>query len=615
MDFRVALRLFVYLLALCASGGSALAGQTDIAVEAQAESRLVEVSRGWHPWFEVRADPEDPNKLMICGSRWIAKNNALYGFVYSSADGGISWRIALEDRNSSWVSEQSCAFGPNHTAYFVSEASKVIDGQTHHNLGRTRIFISHDGGQQWSEAAQTGWADWSTSAVSVRSGSLMSFFNFGDTAEQNIGWGSTVGLLVFPKDGSHLSGPYLDGSMRTKGYTGVYPSDATALADGSVVSLYWGVAKGAAGYQAELALERVEPKSPGEPAVSIVAKADTSSTRSCLALTNYALTYDAGKNRIFVVYYENRDDTCQLVLATSDDRGQSWVKEGPITDASGSPLATAHPSVAVNVDGELGLLWESGTKEFFAVVQDGRLREAPVLVYEGSAVLGVLNDSLWTVLTSPDARSAVGNETGAVVKVNVRDEVDTWRSGRLAAIGHRFCAVLPVVEPQGQTLFSRVLSSLKSETSSDSSPADVTSQVALAYGRGQHFDNLTGTLSLELSLINRGSTPIHNPICLEVKRVGSDVGKIRILNASNALPGLGAVWNISRYITGDQIPPGSSMYNAFPLLFHIDLSRNRPAGSEHLLDLSVKVLSVPEAHPHSQTCAEPQKGGDRKLSR
>src|SRR5882762_9055145 len=55
---------------------------------------------GWHPWYEIHADPENGGNLIICGSKWNAKDNASYGFVYSSSDGGKTWHQALEDKNS-----------------------------------------------------------------------------------------------------------------------------------------------------------------------------------------------------------------------------------------------------------------------------------------------------------------------------------------------------------------------------------------------------------------------------------------------------------------------------------------------------------------------------------
>ena len=46
---------------------------------------------------------------------------------------------------------------------------KVENGELNHHLGRTRLYVSTDGGQRWAETTNTGWADFSTSAVSSAS--------------------------------------------------------------------------------------------------------------------------------------------------------------------------------------------------------------------------------------------------------------------------------------------------------------------------------------------------------------------------------------------------------------------------------------------------------------
>src|SRR5262249_55500852 len=148
----------------------------------------------------------------------------------------------LEDRSSTWVTEQSCAFGPDHKAYFISEASNMIDGEARHELGTTRLYVSMDGGQNWTEATKTAWADFSTSAVSHSSGRLYTFFNSGPTTgEAGRKRGTNVGLLVFSPDGKHVSGPFFNSEIQKHNYAGTYPSNAIPLKSGAVVALYRGL--------------------------------------------------------------------------------------------------------------------------------------------------------------------------------------------------------------------------------------------------------------------------------------------------------------------------------------------------------------------------------------
>src|SRR5580700_2081729 len=84
-----------------------------LGVDIVSGERISPPSGGWYYWYEMAADPADPNNLMVCGSQGVANDNAFYGFVFSSSDGGKTWRTVLEDKNSAWVTEQSCAFGMN----------------------------------------------------------------------------------------------------------------------------------------------------------------------------------------------------------------------------------------------------------------------------------------------------------------------------------------------------------------------------------------------------------------------------------------------------------------------------------------------------------------------
>ncbi len=136
---------------------------------------------GWHPLYEMKIDPENGSNLIICGIRSNAKDDAFYGFIYFSSDGGKTWSQVLEDKNSTFESEQSCAFGNHGVAYYVASASKVVDGYPHHDQGTTRIYVSHDSGKTWRLGIATGWTDYSTSVVDTNPGPnenrLYVFFN------------------------------------------------------------------------------------------------------------------------------------------------------------------------------------------------------------------------------------------------------------------------------------------------------------------------------------------------------------------------------------------------------------------------------------------------------
>ena len=208
-------------------------------------------------WYELKADPENPSSLIVCGAVRDAQANAYVGVVYSSQDGGRSWRTALEDRASTWVSEQSCAFGAGHIVYFISEASKVINGLPHHSLGTTHIYVSHDAGVTWVKTAETDWADYSSSAVTRSSATgeqLYVSYNSGKEYDPHQHLGSALGFFVVSQDGQMVSPHRVVPGMAELNYQGVYPSSSVTLKDGSIVTLYSAGTKRATG-KGTIALE------------------------------------------------------------------------------------------------------------------------------------------------------------------------------------------------------------------------------------------------------------------------------------------------------------------------------------------------------------------------
>ncbi len=591
---RVILALTVCLLI----GTGVVAGQR--AVEAEVRP----LASGLHDWYFLKADPEDANNLIVCGTKKDVNQNARFGFVYVSSDGGKTWRTALRDESSKWVTEQSCAFGPKHMAYFISEAAKVIDGEVELQ-GTTRLFTSTDSGQHWRETAHTGWADWSSSAVSGVTGNLLTFFNDVDTANQEKSWGSSIGLLAFSADGQKVSGPFTDRGMKELDYQIATPSDALALRDGTVVTLYTGYRNTSDGQIGDLGLLRVEPSPSPSPTYSVIVSSAPKSKKGCLH--DHSLAYEQNRNQLFAVYGAESDDACRLMLTKSADGGKTWSTGVPITIPQGErDKSWSCPALAARSDGILGLLWTHASREgpasgrwFFSTVRESGQAAPPVELFAADWKTGVIGDSLQTIIYPPGAYQPEGQGTAPVVVVKVittGGEVGRSSEALVAAPGNRFHAVFSAVDRDHDGLFFAVISpgtggladSLPREKLTE---VDVTNQVKLLYGGPQSFDNKTGTLSLGARLANRGDKAIRTPIHLEVKSVSSAVGSATILNADNGLTGPGAMWDLTRSIAGDRLPPGATTVFTFTLLFHIEFKDQRPVNTLDLLNLSTRVLA------------------------
>ncbi len=560
-----------------------LASAVFLAAQGLTAGAATAIRDGWHPWYEIKVDPDNSRSLIICGTKWDAAENAPFGFVYASSDGGATWQTALEDRASNWVTEQSCAFGSNHKAYFISEASKVTDGRVQHELGTTRLFVSNDSGAHWEEAIKTGWADYSTSAASFLSGRLFTFFNYWNTADQNKNWGSSIGLLVFSPNGKEVTGPVFDPKMQSRDYRGIFPSHAIALKSGAVVALYYGLNRFAE--VSDLGIIRADGRTQPLLESTIISRRTADSSRNCDTLRDNSLTYDSEHNRLFVVYSTGCEDRSEMMLTSSDDEGKTWAKSTVLLGLQNPSERGYSPSLIVCRGGILGLLWEEGAERrsgrwLFSYIRDGRLDGSPFELARGSEKYEVSNDSLMTtVIQSNDTEGRNPYDPiGHDIALSVRSQLNAaWRVSGLTAVDNSILAIWSFGGSEGMHLYEKVLgprgSISKADMSIDgkaSSDPDVTRDVTLLYGGEQHFDTSSGILKVYVIIANRGNRPIWTPIKLEATDISSTIGSVSILNATNGLTSAGAIWDISDSITGGRIPPGTSS-NPIGLSFHLEI--------------------------------------------
>lgn len=569
------------------------------------------IRRGSHPWYEVKVDPENSKNLIVCGTKLDPLLDALFGFVYSSTDGGKTWRAAMEDRNSLWVTEQSCAFGPSHRVYFVSEASKVIGGILHHELGTTRLYVSTDAGQSWTETTRTGWADYSTSAVSSASGKLYTFFNT-IAGEQGRTWGSNVGILVFSTDGSTVDGPFFDSTIQDLAYDGTFPSASVGLKSGSIVALYYGTRATSTGTEADLGILRAQPSANPLPEHTVIMH--TVAAQDCLNLNDSSLAYDYRENRLLVVYVHGCQDR-QITLVSSGDEGRTWQQSAVI----GSYPRAANPSLVVT-SGVLGLLWEDGEgsgKWLLSRIQNQKLLQPATQLSPDQDDAPASNDSLLTWIYQANEHHGGNPEkpSESSITVSVVNMFDiVWRASGATAVGDDVLVVWPSGDSNGMRLYSAVFKAAANFAPIEAAPqisdeSDVTDDTVIFYGGTEHFDVMTGNLNVCLKLGNQGRTPIRVPIELEVKDVSSPLGTISILNATNGQRGVDAIWDISNAVTGSQIPPRTTS-NPFCLSFRLDIPPRRAKSlpPDDLLVLKLRVLAskanLPE-HPMQSKARQP----------
>jgi hypothetical protein len=552
---------------------------------------------------------------MVCGSQGVANDNAFYGFVFSSSDGGKMWRAALEDKNSTWVTEQSCAFGMNGRAYFVSEASRVIDGEPHHDQGTTRIFVSNDAGRTWTEATKTDWADYSASVVDTSPGAnqnrLYVFFNDvnGTKAnETNPGTNevddkvetSRAGFITFQEGDKHIQGPIASSRMGLLGNQGSFPVKAFLLKDGSLVSLYIGE-RGILG-----AVRTSGLRSDLSTPVVVAKRAFQRAEEPCV---DVAAAYERLENRVYVAYDAAQKGACRFFLTFSSDGGVTWSRGQKISVPDVMRSNFHSPDMAFNREGILGLIWRATPTSdcwYFAASSDyGKTfsRRQPlsqcsngrqVPLTESSASLQ-MQGFLWV---NHDLQSGVA-EGGAVPGLHVVDHrnVAQRNNGALTVtlddLFHAAWVETGSGEGQLRTAAVRVSGSGQNQlfhlNLEEKTTRDISRQIVVLYGGEQRYDISSSTLIEHIVLKNKSSEPIRSPLVLKALTLRSEVGKVEIANASNGLSGPGAIWDLSKAVPNGVLEPGATS-EPYSLVFRVPKDA-APRAEVDLISVQLQVLA------------------------
>jgi hypothetical protein len=586
-------------------------------------------------WYEIHIDPDDSKNMIICGTNWNAEDNANYGFVYYSADGGQNWAQTLEDKNSRFVTEQSCAYGAHGVAYFVSDASKLIDDLPHHDQGTTRIYVSRDAGKTWRVGIKTGWTDWSISVVDTMPGPnqnrLYVFFNgltaFYSSVGQNQAAdaeieeikkgnaGTRVGMISYKDGDTEIKGPLSNTEMAGEKNRGSYPSPAFLLKNGSILTFYFTKHKITEGdkvttrFTAE-ALRTSADRSSLENPVRIEEFSDdpriNSYDQNCNYFLNSAGTYDAVRDKLYFLYPSIRDKTCHLFLTTSVDDGKSWSKVQAILSPDESPTDTyGHPAISVNREGVLGVMWEKKSRSgcwMFAVSEDGgvslsRAKQLGACDGDSKESIAPSTANLWTVIFQADSflNQGLKDGTARIIVRNTQNAVGRNANAIAVTPDGAFQSVWSDAErDDGELRISEihVTSAAELITSETKDLVDVTQRVAVLYGGSQRYDARSGILTVDVVIQNKSAERIDGPFKLAVPSLTKDYGLADIANAENKASGAGAIWDITSAVAKGGLDAGATS-KPFSLKFRYLPSRSDEAytTTEDFLDLNIKIFA------------------------
>jgi hypothetical protein len=555
-------------------------------------------------WYEMKIDPEDENNMIVCGARRSPQDNAYFGVVYFSGDAGRSWRTALEDRGSSWVSEQSCTFGERHRAYFISEASLVVDGVPHHHLGTTRIFLSSDAGASWTQSAKTDWADFSSSAVGKPLGSrdqkLYVFYNsYRSTSEQSVRkGGSTLDYFTVSEDGREISSRESVPGMGQQNYEAVFPSSSVALKDGTPVVLYTAARPPVSGEvkSLEIGVARFGADGPSIPVV-VATPSVRYEAPVCPATLSNSLAYDWDRELLYVAYNDARPSRCATMFSQSRDGGRTWSAPHELRLPENSRQSVYFPVLAVNHDGVLGLLWRTKPRGSpgcwkFSISRDAQNLEDTVALSSCTGPVSLKDqssDDLSTVIQHTEAGQPV-----AVHLLTLKNSL--LRVGFAASLDNAFHPLWPASTcGAGEVRTARVrlpgqFHQLPMPSVNTQPPDQITDKIAILFGGEQRIDQATHSVMLDLLLRNDSSVSISGPIYLEVEEINSDFGELEL-----KLPTVASSWgprflDLSYTLRHGRLAPGQTTM-PYRLAFHMNAEKFSQPRKKQILDLKLRVFS------------------------
>ena len=509
---------------------------------------------GTYWWAHMDASLSKPGTIMVCGTRTIPERNAAEGFVYVSTDFGKTWRQTLVDASTAWVSEQSCAFGPNRKAYFVSSSSVFFHGLPHHNLGRSRLYSSLDDGSTWQAGAEWPFLDYSSTAVGTSEAfsedPVYVFANDVDTHDPASGPGL---LTVTPSKGYAIHSVTLARNGQRGQLISAAPTGSIVLDDGTVAGVFLATRSAEPGprpwTKKASVRQRIEVVVSHDGGHSLESPAGISLQKRLSQLSEPTIAVDRSSGphygRLYVAWAENSAAHIAIRLGTSDDGGLTWhqrlvetLPDRPRQLGLGSSPGLTPPAVAVSHDGTVGIFWieREGLCPYFAFSRNGGDSFGPKVQIEScdspphsSSGPGWYGHYLFTWPASEaNEQGAQRDESRVGLRIEMRVRSLTPTS-MVADDRGDFHPMWLALRAGGSQLWTTVIAVSRHSTHAHKGPlpglVDISPSVALEFTNNE-FDPTRKTFSVDVRLVNRGSAALAGPLLLRPLRVTSSLGGV-----------------------------------------------------------------------------------------
>ena len=605
----------------------------------------VEVSReddaDSHDEVQIATHPTDPNQLVACS---MANQNRIgerkmHTSAYISNDAGKTWTLGPRISESG---DPVCEFSPDGAAYFGAIGdSPDRDPAVDWHL---KLYRSTDKGKTWEQKSDfvSGDRPW---------------LAFDNTSSPNHGWmyvayQSRAGVLDVNEkqlavsldvthstdNGSTWSIPRAYGVINARRLLHSLPTGLSTLSDGTVVISNWQNLK----KSATVTDDRSASTWPGEPGTATceiaivlvpldgwkrpktVKAADkycseglTTRTVDALAVDNRSEVF---KDRIYMAWTDARSGHARILFTYSSDRGDTWslprvVDDIPLnlTFTPDSFMAT----LAVNKDGIVGLSWNDrrenpdniGYFTRFAASLDGGESWLPsVRVSEQPARFrqGLEGETISAYATGLDGES--GPPTIRIARSGEFHAGDT--AGLRADASGVFHALWVDNRNGRDEVYSApitVQGKVAKHGSEDlSGLSEISDRVAFEI-QDVAYDTKTQSIAMQAALHNKSKAPVKGRLIVRALSLESQAGTANIVNADNAVTGVGAVFDFSHLVENGNLEPKNST-RARTIKFHLNNVVLPPVDEKNIY----KVLSLEFVNLQVEILGEPPQDQAKK---
>ena len=308
-----------------------------------------------HYETHAAAHPTDPARFLATAIIYPATGRR-GTIVYATNDGGKTWTPSLQGDFLENTGDPAVAYGPDGAAYFAVLTSRghpleVKPEKPAHNWDgrKTLLYRLAEGGARWEGPAKFPFADREYIVVDDTKGKFHGrVYVTGDPRPNS-------GYIVFASEDGGRTFPRPGAESDTRGAS---MGNAVVASDGTIIGAYAGP-----GYV------RAAVSTDGGRTLLSSVVIDTfvrAGGRKDAAHNNVnhfmtiAIDRSGGahNDRVYVTWPDRRTGHAKAWFSYSADRGKTWSRARVVTDNPATDTTDQFmPTVAVNKDGVVGLLW------------------------------------------------------------------------------------------------------------------------------------------------------------------------------------------------------------------------------------------------------------------